>query len=781
MITLPVSWQVGTNRDNWFNNRGTPLYFIRIVSPTGTLRLGNERLSFHEIDEGWAEYDNRHFISIGSIQFALNFLQGQAGAVGQMGETRIVISNAYVDGVRFKDLYNIDDYMYGQVDIWYCPKECGAPYEEGVNVIRKYKGVLTNAREDPDKIILKINEQSNTKHKKVPSRIDEFSEENSLGWEVPDVSVNKIVPICFGSGIFKAYHCNTIDNGTRYYYLCYHYPEIRSSRNLDLFYFEPTTKRFKQVEETKFSELGYLGNTLYLVRFDVSLLPIYEELRKFITPDSVVVYNNFQSIPYAINGNKVKDGKKATTADASENVAYLFTPQDSWHTPYRLTFKKEQFDLRSNFDMYFVADFSVSSTEGLKRWEAKATWIVETATFGSALWDWDVATSHYICCFIPEDWINEGYDPNQNLSVGLIKKNVAPDDLSATVNIYVAEKSLTNPATNRPCYLYEAGLCQVALALPRDFYVQDDFLNNTTQEAIAFVFQNFLNISASDIIFENFTTDYKIDGQVYEEKDSYDLFMEFANQFGYIFFEDHDSKERFIEIAPADSVYEITDDDIVDDEGVLEIQKYRTDEDVYSAFFVDYDKNYATFEHEKSAYVTKDNTNCIHVDGATLKEFCQDAYDYYATEKRLTFKLDYVRDRETAERILAKLVQFYSRKRIIIKLNTTLRLTDLEIGDQVKINSSFFSSANNFYVAGKSEDSDANRIEFILFEAPWTSAGLIRSLTEMVQMNEDVTAIIKLADEETEQLNEATTVVIGDEGDENVVEDITEDNYGVLV
>lgn len=733
MKTIPASWQSGSTRTTWYNNRGTPLIFVRIQRVSGGyIRLCNRRNKYFIEEGGTFFYEYDHFKSLSTIEMALNFMQGYAGAVGQMGECTLTINNGENrDGDTFTDLYELDALMNAKVDIYYVPEESGTL--SITNSLQVYKGIITNYSMTSGNIVLTMNDYSNIKHKRIPKRIDEFVEENSLGWDVPEESGAKVVPICFGSGYYRANHCRTQEGSPRYYYLCYHYPETRTSRNLRLFYWEESEKRYKFVPANQFTEVAFLSNTFYTTRFDITLLAIYEEITNYILPASVTV-NKIGGQWTATNGDRVADKAKATTADASGNVKQLFT-LNTYSLVYRLKFNKSQLDTRGNFDLYIVADWSYPSTSGVKRWEGKFTVTISGVTYTSEQvqgdFAWDTPTSHWYCAFIPEAWINEGYDPNKAVSEGLFVKNVDPNNLPDTFYVYVYEKPITNPVTSTTFYLYEATLRQVMLSLPKTFYVHDDFGNNIINDAISWIFTNFLDIDSSNIVYENFASEYKIDGQVNEEIDSYDLFCRLANEFGIIFYEDEEGKERFIDITNVNSVYEFTDNDVLmDTNGYLHMEVHRQIMDVYSSFFVDYCKNFASGDYEASKYVTKDNHNLHHIDSAAMQRYCYDAYQDYNSEKRMSVKLDFVRDGETAERILGKLVQFYSKRRLVIQLNTTLKMIDIEIGDQVTINTSLFSDTVNYYVVGKVPDYENKTITFTFLESPWTGSNLYKSRTE---------------------------------------------------
>lgn len=760
MKTIHTSWKAASSdRDDWYNMIGTPVVFVRITSPFKTIRLSNEKLKLHET-EGWAEYDDRFLQDISAIDHTLNIMRGFAGATGQMGQTTITVRRNAQDGHVFTDLHDITNFDNAIVEIWFCPKETNF-WDEAAYTVKLYRGIVTNIIEKPDIIQFTVNEFSTSKHKKIPMRIDEFNEEKSLGWTVPNESVAKVVPICFGNRIFRAYHCDTTDNGTRYYFVAFHYIDERTSPRVNLLYWEPDSKRYKTVDSDKYTEISKLAGDLYVVRFDIEDLAIYEEMANYLSPTSVLT-SYASGIPLMIDIAKVHDGVKTTRSDAGYSNKDYYT-LNTWVSAFQMTFKKNQFDLRGNFDLYVIADFSYKNVGALKRWETRFHWLsTYYATQDQSMYDDDGSgpPSYYYVATIPEEKLNQGYDPNETSDAAtLIKKNVSPDDLNDSNWIYCQMKALTNPISSVPVYVFEVFMKQVMLSLPRDFYIRDDFGNNTFEDAVTYVFNNFLNIASTDIVFENMQTDYDLTGQINEEVESFDFFAQLANEFGIIFFEDAEGKERFIDIAPIDNVYEITDSDVAADPTtkLAKMEKYRTELDVYSAFFVNYAVNYATGEYEASKYVTKDNNNIVLIDPTTLTDLCQDAFDNYATEKRLVVSLDYVTDIGTAERILAKLVQWYSRKRIIIEFESTSRVIDLEVGDQIRVNTTFFSSSNNFLIVSTTVSPLTGNMVFRLLETPWESSGLIRTLSELEHINEAYAVIKVMPLEEAEHVNETAT------------------------
>lgn len=190
------------------------------------------------------------------------------------------------------------------------------------------------------------------------------------------------------------------------------------------------------------------------------------------------------------------------------------------------------------------------------------------------------------------------------------------------------------------------------------------------------------------------------------------------------------------------------------DNGRLALSIERTAKEVFSSFYVDYQKNIATKNYEASKYVTKDNHNLTYIDAVNMKLLCYNAYQNYNTEKRMSVKLDFVRDDETAERILGKLVQFYSKKRKVIRFKSSLRIMDLEKGDQVTINTSIFGSTQNYYIVGITMDYVAKTIEWILLESPWVGAGVSKVINETMAINEATHFHTGIMVNETEAINE---------------------------
>ena len=758
MRTIPASWQTGSSRDEWYNNRGTPLLFVRIQKLTGGyLRLSNKQTLFTE--EGGVKYlyDSKYYKSLSTIETALNFMQGWAGAIGQMGQTSIIINNGEIGGTKFTDLYDLDDLINAKVDIYFVPEESGDISIS--NSLKQYKGVITNYKMTSATLTLQINDYSNIDHKNIPMRYDEFNEVQSLGWSVPNQNKGRVMPICFGEGIFKAPHCDTTDNGTRYYWISYDYKNSRISYRTVLYYWEADEKRFKVVDTALWTEYDRLGTDLQVIRFDVTDLAIYNEMANYLIPDSIS-YVYYSGYPSAVDKDKLADKAKAITGDASYTNQWLLT-QGQWKSVYQLKFLKSQFDLRGNFDLYVVADIAYLTGSQAKRWETRFSCYLLGgllyATQDQAMYDDDGGTPPYFyCAWIPNEWINEGYNPNETvLNAGLIKKNLKPDDLSDILWLSIQHKALTNPITSTPVYTFEVSLMQVMLSLPREFYVKDNFSNNIIDDAINELFTTHLNISSDNIVYENFNSEYKIDGQIYEEIDSYDLFSKLANEFGIIFYEDEDGKERFIDITPIDPVYEITDNDVImGSNGQLALSVERTAKEVFSSFYVDYRKNLATGDYEASKYVTKDNHNLVHIDAINMKLLCYNAYQDYNTEKRMSVKLDFVRDGETAERILGKLVQFYSKKRKVVRFRSSLRIIDLEKGDQLTVNTSVFSSIYNYYVVGKTINYEAKTIEWTLLESPWVGAGVSKVISDEEAINEATYFHTGIMVDEEEAINE---------------------------
>jgi hypothetical protein len=296
-----------------------------------------------------------------------------------------------------------------------------------------------------------------------------------------------------------------------------------------------------------------------------------------------------------------------------------------------------------------------------------------------------------------------------------------------------------------------------------EYYVYGDWDQRTMSAVIDCLFgPHLLNLDSSLIVKENFLTDYKIDAQINERIDSYELISGICEELGFLFYEDELGRERFIDLVPLDYKYEITHNDILFKDKDLLAEVTKAENPVYSEFRVEYKKHIVTGEYETNRYVTKDFENLDHVDPAALQDLCLAAYNE-GVRKNMVVQLKYVRDDETAEQILAKLVQFYTRKFKVINYATTLRLLDLEIGDQVRFNvDEYYETSYNYYIMRKRTNYLNNLMEFTLLETPWEQAGLKPVRSEETEIGEKVIAARSIRIDEDINIGEYIVAAVED-------------------
>ena len=86
---------------------------------------------------------------------------------------------------------------------------------------------------------------------------------------------------------------------------------------------------------------------------------------------------------------------------------------------------------------------------------------------------------------------------------------------------------------------------------------------------------------------------------------------------------------------------------------------------------------------------------------------------------------------------LGKLVQFYNKKRIVARIQSSLKIMDIEQGDQVTFNvTGIISSTINWYVIGKTINYESKTIDWVLLESPWTGTGLHKPGSESVVISD---------------------------------------------
>ena len=112
--------------------------------------------------------------------------------------------------------------------------------------------------------------------------------------------------------------------------------------------------------------------------------------------------------------------------------------------------------------------------------------------------------------------------------------------------------------------------------------------------------------------------------------------------------------------------------------------------------------------------MTPDNNNLTTIDSTPLTELARKARDDYNSDKKLTIQAKFIKNSSVADELMEKAIRLYTQKPDLIKFTSTLRLLDLEIGDQVTFNCSDFESTSNFIIARKRINKTNYRIEWNL-------------------------------------------------------------------
>jgi len=428
MKTLPTQWRLGkTSRDFWYNNRGTPIILVRIQRlGGGYIRLSNAEITYKEENGIKYNYSADYFTGISEIGMSLDLLGGYPGATGQLGQCTISINDGELDGLRFTEIYELDQFINATVDVFLTFNEVTL---EDANSIQIYKGVITNYLRDGIFITLSVNDFSTTKHKNIPSRVDEFKEKHSSGWTVPDNNVGKVIPICFGTGMYRAYLVDIVEGTPRYYHVAYHYKDTRITPKASLFYYDPQLRRFIDVPVLWYEEVSYLSGDLYLIRFDINdFAEIAAEMHHYISCHKVDVSYSDTGYPKVIYEAKLYDRKKIDTTYAASNNEWMFS--SSYSGAFGAWFHKNLFEDKGNFDLYvhFEASYPTGAEGNPNEW---------TGQFHSGWFDlepeflvkdeWDAVNSHAYNSFIPLEYLPEGYAPSSEPL--LLQKNMKMSDI----------------------------------------------------------------------------------------------------------------------------------------------------------------------------------------------------------------------------------------------------------------------------------------------------------------------------------------------------------------
>lgn len=772
MKTIPASWQMVSDRDYWFCTNGTPIILIRIRRATGGyIRMGSKFVLFQEEGGSTYSYDDKFFHSIGSIDMGLNIMQGDPGGVGYMSATQIIINNGEYEGDKFTDNYSLDALINATVDIFFYPEECN--HNDIDNALQIYKGKISNYSLNSKKsqIILNVNEWSITKQRKIPERLVDFNNRFAKDdtWTIPEICKNKVVPFCFGEGMKKVIQCDITSHNDRTVKLIMGYP-IYTLKDFDskLYYWDSVKKSFVMIDPTNIDEkFVYYQSTATKCRtmniLDIGILPLDCKQRTYLTPTDAIKYlyvDPDEDVLTLLSNKNVnleyyqQCVQRPISLIASSIIPYANLTQGNWLEVWRVKFNRNDLLADIKFDLYLVIDLVFDYNAVDPSGVFINTRILSNITGGSGISisnsDYDYKSgagdSFYYHANNPKEYIKaeklrtvgtgdsiidllHEYPRGYSLFEHRIKQDMEIPDITDPNECILNIECWRIDADTRDCNLHnlQTALLILPMTLLIDYYVDGNFeAYDKIQAVISAIFEFGLSVNPADFVeFVNLARDYEIDGEIYEEDYSFNFLSKFAKEIGLWYYDSEEGKARFIDINTKSADYTIKDEDLLeDDNGNLELEITKAETEIYSRFSADYCLNIANKKYSKTRYIDKDEENFDTVSPTDLQDLCRDAYELYDSEKRLVVKLDYVRNDQVAEEILAKCVKQYTMKPTKIKFKTSLRMCDLQKGDQIKFNTRIFSSnGKHYYITRKNASYmwDNPIIEYEATESPWSS------------------------------------------------------------
>lgn len=226
--------------------------------------------------------------------------------------------------------------------------------------------------------------------------------------------------------------------------------------------------------------------------------------------------------------------------------------------------------------------------------------------------------------------------------------------------------------------------------------------------------------------------DWKLAGAIFGKRPNYrDIVKEICFEFGMINYSAPDDTENFYSIDIETVSKTITQEMILMDGNIQAVNySYTPSTDLYNRIEVNYQKNYATGYYGKTMYFANDGS--ASTDGFSLLtgSVIGDIYTrlsnvkdiYQLNDSIKSINLDFVRDLETAERILANAIRWNTRTKAIVTIRGTINdFYDLEIGNQVDLNLGGLPnrvSNAQYIIIKKRINIDKTNIELTLLEIP---------------------------------------------------------------
>lgn len=752
MKTIPASWKITPQRGGWLNNIGTPIIAIKITGKKEVYRFANK---YCIIDTD--SYSDLWVLKFGNINMDCSYFESGLGIRGQVGDFSFSIGRFNKWNVDFLEYYDLSDFENAEVDIY-------LTFAEILNItssdyIQIFKGIIADYEITPDLIKFKVKDISITKNKKFPERLDLFNQENSLGWDIPNAQKSKVVPIIFGNAKCKIEHCNTKKdlNGDVYLEYIAQIPKISqydivSSR---IAYWDSSNKRFVYISPEKFSITNILDEKYRIFKIYPKDWSGIAEVTKYIRPYECVDYYQGHH-PERINDQNLHNNQVGDDYAAFFWNSYCY---QTWNKFYTIRFKKSDFEASDKFNLYLMIDVYIFEEDNF---------VHTPFRFTSATSDFDVInfppsdwhkreTSKYDITTIESDYLSSTYPRFGSLKQ--ITKNgeslLSIDDLPDELHFYIERYAKTNLGKN---YIWEVAIKQVMAKIPYDLYADVTHLFTAgmgIKTGLQKLFEEVLNFSSNDYSIEGEFAYLKIDGAINEMTELFKVLDKWSNEFNFIWWIDEEGIIKIKEIENWQTVYTITDNDIILDEIIL-LEKEKANKEVYQEFVIDYNLNPATNEYEGGRNLNKDYSNFKWIDDSDLRTLCSNAS--LITDKTFSLRCDFIKDDQTAERVLSKIIQFFTSAKDLVKFKTTLRLIDLEIGDFIKFNTSVYQNENSFIIIAKRINLEDYTIEFEAIETIWTGSKELKVMSEDVEIEDSVKVLKGIKLDEEVQIEEDIVV-----------------------
>lgn len=762
MLTIPTAWKRGSaDRDVWYNNRGTPMYFIRITpEDRAQIRLATKTTMFQE--EGGTErlYESDYLQGVPSISQKVNMGDDTVGAVGEMGTTTLTINNGKVGSYNFLEHHSLelDDLVNAIVDMWICfwevenvqPGYHPSTDRFGITTsLKMYTGRIANYSYHGAEIVLTIEDWAVIHDREMPLTLTDLKNKYGAAMTILDKMTNAVVPLCFGKGWFVIQPACNADGSTIQYELILGWPITSAITNEHMGYWDAQSNQYV-IFGSPYYTISYNAARYYSAATMKLLYDLHPDFKqwKIISPKSIT-----ELMPRANSVEKAWIDGSVNTENFIDNItsnkmfAYVLvgdlTPYYTWVPCWTLNFDKEEFPEDEPFNLYMITDVTFHGTTATGNFSLRfapsiGTWLLpqlsDTASTILTGAEIKIASRYWANCF-QEAFQDAKYNRTHNPLVLLMEQDEVGDTIPDNgFSIDIEGRNDAGVATGFSMAGHEAAIFLVHLMPQTKMAIHGTYPTGTIQDAINLVIDYFADLDSSIYVsYINFLQNYVFGGEVQELTTIYDFFCEIAKQCGLMFVETAEGKWKFIDLYggsrtlyPLD--YTVTDDDILmDDTGVEIISFSKLQREVYNAFDLQWDKNHANGEFDKTTYLSASDHNLTVLTAAEIdqmKQWCNEAATKYGAKKKLRLTCEFIGHdtaicQQTSEEYLFRAVEWFTHKPTIVNFTTSLRMIDLEVGDSIAFGLDLYTSTHDFIVISKKIDNTGRTIEFECIETRW--------------------------------------------------------------